>query len=428
LGTAEAEIRWKTSTKSWSNASPIRFGGLICITEEPLTLACFDADTGERTWDATNTFMDTISPTDRAGVADTIRDLERDEERLDVVQREISRLHRELRRSTEWKQVEQDYDRATAEATAIRSRLTAHKAILARNDLGIIGYATPTPTAYDGYVYALFGNGVLSKFSESGKRAWSVWLGNPIEPMRGFDTGNAASPLIVDGVLLAPYARLRGVDPSTGQILWEGPEYPHYGTPAVANVDGTSVVVTPGGELINPKDGTEVGPKISRIDFIGPVAVGEMVYAIGWVPEHSDGSSTRGTAYRLSNEVDGRISANRLWDRTLSKERLYASPLVADERIFLVYWTGEVQSLNAMNGKLLWRMNTRLSASNGSPSPTYGGGRIVVGSERGYFVTYSNDDPPKVLGEFILEEQRATPLLEDGRIYVRGFEYLYCIE
>jgi outer membrane protein assembly factor BamB len=168
-----------------------------------------------------------------------------------------------------------------------------------------------------------------------------------------------------------------------------------------------------------------VGPNIGEIEFVGPVAVRDVVYSIGWV-RHS--TATQGVAYKLGRESSGRISATKLWDRELSKERTYATPLVTDERIYLIFWGGELQVLSAANGDLLSRMDTSQSAKNGSPSPTLGGNRFVVGSEHGFVITYSDEDTPKVLGEQFLEPHRATPLLDGGRIYIRGFDHLYCIE
>jgi len=401
---------------------------MICITEEPATLACFDANTGERTWATTNRYQDTLPVDERDDLTKTLQALDEDHVRLQGLRSDLGRLQRDLRRSTAGDQVRQEYEGKLAEADLIRSRLKEYEKYRTPNNKGIIGYGTPTPMVSSGHIYALFGNGVLSKFSASGERSWSVWLGEPVEPMRGYDYGTAASPVMADGVLVAPFARLRGIDPSTGAILWEGPSYPHYGTPAIAHVGNTTVIISPGGEMLRAKDGAEVGPTISAIEFIGPVADGDVVYVIGWVRAQDDRTLTRGTAYKLRQEEGGKIGVTELWGRDLSAERTYASPLLADKRLYVLFWRGELQVLDAATGDLLSTTETRLDAKNGSPSPTLGGDRIVIGSERGSVNTFSHEDSPRVLGARNFESHRATPLLDGDRIYIRGFEHLYCVE
>ena len=48
FGGDEAKISWQRPTGTPGNASPVQFGELICITEEPVNLSCFDAATGEQ--------------------------------------------------------------------------------------------------------------------------------------------------------------------------------------------------------------------------------------------------------------------------------------------------------------------------------------------------------------------------------------------
>ena len=54
VGQPDTTIRWKTPIQSWGNASPVRLGSQICITEEPVSVTCFDANSGQQTWTATS--------------------------------------------------------------------------------------------------------------------------------------------------------------------------------------------------------------------------------------------------------------------------------------------------------------------------------------------------------------------------------------
>jgi hypothetical protein len=428
IGAPETTVRWKTATGNWGNASPVRFGSLICITEEPVSLSCFDADTGEQKWTGTNRFMDTLPASEQAKTSSVLTLLENDRERQEALRVEMGMVQRELRRSTAGAETQQRYDDLMKELNAIAERKKQYAAHILSGEHGIIGYATATPTVSDGHIYGLFGNGVLSKFDEQGERKWSVWLGAPIRPMQGYHTGTSASLLMVDGVLVVPFAHLRGIDPSDGSVLWKGPKFTHYGTPAVATVDGASVVVTPGGELISPSDGTEVGDRLAAIEFIGPVASGNKVFVIGHTRYPDKSIGTHATAYTLHRQSNGRISSTQLWERKLRTQRIYASPIVTDDRIYLLYTPGIVEVVNPHTGAQISTFGDLPTARNGSPSMVLGGGRVLMSFEVGVFQTYSDGDHPKPLGRAILESHRSTALLDRSRIYVRGLQHLYCIE
>ena len=428
VGQADTTERWKTAANSWGNASPVRLGSLICITEEPVSVTCFDADSGTQRWTATNRYMDTLPVAERPKMDDLVKKLNADRARQDVIRAEMGQVQRELRRSTAGSDVQQRYDGLMAELNGIAERQQRHAAHILSDEHGIIGYATATPTVAGGHIYALFGNGVLSKFSEQGERKWSVWLGPPTRPMKGYHTGTSASPMMADGVLIAPFAQLQGVDPATGRVLWKASKYPHYGTPAIASVGGSSVVVTPEGELINPKDGSELGDPLASIEFIGPVAKGDKVYVIGHTRYPDNSVATHATGYQLSRLPNGRIESKQLWDRKLSKERTYASPAVSDERIYVLYKSGDVEVLSPRTGEQISVVEELPTARNGSPSVAMGGGKLLMTFEVGVFRTYTDADQPKPLGRGMIESHRATALLDGSRIYIRGFNHLYCIE
>ena len=424
-----ASVRWKVPTASWGNASPVRFGRQVCITEEPLTLSCFDAESGERTWSADNRFLDTLSGAERREGEAIVSAIEASKKRHSSLQLEASRLQRDLRRSTSGPEVQVAYDKVMKEIGEIMRYQRENSRYTLKNDKGIIGYATATPTVSGDAIYALFGNGVLSKFSADGTRQWSVWLGEPKEPMLGYHTGHASSPILVDGVLIAAMGRLRGIEPTSGKILWESVEWPHYGTPAVAKVDGLSVVITPGGELLAAKSGTSVGPKIMGIEFVGPVVSGDTVYAVGWVRDESGQTTTQGAAYRLSRTSGSQVDVKLLWRRALSTERSYATPLVANGKIYVLYWKNDgLEVIDAATGKQLSGRFSIPDAANGSPGAAQGGNRILLMFESGKSMTIDTSDTPNVLAEGFIEGGRSTPLLDGNRVYHRGFKHLYCFE
>ncbi len=421
-------IRWKVPTGSWGNASPVSFGGMVCITEEPATLACYDGDSGALRWSAASSFVDTVEGEARAATVEQFAGLARDEARIGEIRVALGRVQRELRQPDAGGELQREAQRLIGELDALEARLAPWSDRRHAEDKGTIGYASATPLVVGDAIYALFGDGVLASFDSSGRRRWSVWLGPQIEPMIGNHTGTAASLLMVEGVLVAPFGRTAGLDPSSGELLWRGVPYPHFGTPAVARVGERAVLVTPGGELLDPADGTVLGPGLGQIDFVGPVAEGAKVWAIGVDSTQPDIEATRARAFELRWGPDGRLEAARLWERELHHRPTWATPLLAGDRLIVQYVSGELDVLSAVTGEGLARIDTGISAFNGSPSPTAGGGTVIVGYERGELRAYSLADKPRQLGELKLEPHFATPLLLGDRIYVRGLEHLYCVE
>jgi outer membrane protein assembly factor BamB len=254
-GADETAVRWKTRTQAWSNASPVAFGDMVCITEEPATLACFDADSGARRWDAESLYPHTLQGEERQRKEALLADLDQQAARLGELRIELTRMQRQLRQSPSSGLTQQDLDRHLQQMNDIEARLAEHEDLRMAKDMGVIGYATPTPAVSGDGIFAVFGNGVLSRFDPTGQRVWSIWLGEPHPFMEGFDFGTTASPVVSDGVLLVAAKHLFGIDPRSGEVLWRGPEYPHYGAPTVAHVGERAVVATPAGELLDLETG-----------------------------------------------------------------------------------------------------------------------------------------------------------------------------
>ncbi len=427
-GAEGTRIRWKTPTQDWANGSPVRFADMVCITEEPTTLACFDMDTGTRRWGKTSLYVDTLQGETETEMRELLLQLDVEEARMDELRIELGRLQSELRRAGPGSPVQAQVKRLSKDMNTIRSKLNAYEQYRVAKDMSVIGYATPTPLVFGGFIYAMYGNGVLSKFSKTGERQWSVWLGPPVEPMIGHDFGSAASLSMVNGLILAPISALNAVDPSTGEVRWKTRTYLHYGTPTVATVGGEPIIVTPGGELLNPASGRELGTPIAQIEFVGPVAAGDVVYSIGTDTPRGGQTASQGTAYRLHREPDGRVGWTKLWEREVADTRTYATPLIVGDRLLAYYDDGVLDVLDAHTGKRRSRTRVASFGETGTPSPLLASERLILGSEDGVLRAYSLSDSPEFLGEMSLEPHLATPLLVGDRIFVRGFDNLYCIE
>jgi outer membrane protein assembly factor BamB len=427
----DTHVRWSAPLPAWGNATPVRLGTQVCVTIEPATLACFDADTGRPTWSATNHVEDTATGAARDALVKQRAQAVTDREALTEVQRSYSQLQRDARRGD---------TEATAKLGPLAQRMGALKTsvaaarhLLLPADTDIIGYATPTPVTDGRLIWVLTGQGVLSAFDTSGKRQWSRWLGPPVEPMRGYQNGHSSSPWLLDGTLIVPYGALRGLDPVTGATRWEVGRWDHYGTPAYGTVDGVGIVFTPGGEAVRARDGRVLNDKLGALYYLGPTVHDGVLYQVGNTGNTERGDKTviaRALRLRLTGD---QLAADELWRVDLqANDRFYNAPLVHGEVLYTVSAALELFALSTRTGEVLSRRSLRALAPLGEayPAPAIVGGQLHLTTFTGDTVVLSLADPrqPAPIGVQHLEELRATPLYAGDRIYVRGATRLWCLD
>lgn len=103
-----------------------------------------------------------------------------------------------------------------------------------------------------------------------------------------------------------------------------------------------------------------------------------------------------------------------------------ASPLVYRDQVILVKDGGIVTTLDAANGKLRKQMRARDAARYYS-SPVAGDGKVYVGSVDGVVTVLRAGPAMEIISSHDFGERiAATPVISDGRIYLRTATALYC--
>jgi len=102
------------------------------------------------------------------------------------------------------------------------------------------------------------------------------------------------------------------------------------------------------------------------------------------------------------------------------------TPLCDDKRVWVVSTIGMVYCLDAATGKTLFDVELDFDVNT---SPTLAGGNVYFFQLDGESTVYAAANEAKVVGKGKLSDRIfASPACVNGRIYVRGKHYLWCIE
>lgn len=286
------------------------------------------------------------------------------------------------------------------------------------------GYATPTPVADSGRVFAVFGTGVVVCYDHDGRRRWIQYFDRDVVP----DFGRTASPLLAGGRLLVSLGGLLALDPNTGRTLWEAPQAkPSYGTPAAARIAQVDVVVTPNGDCVRLADGTILATDIGRLEYPSPLVRENVVYFVG--PEAA--------AFKLPDRPAEKIRLERLWKNDELEGEFYASPIYSDGSLYCVSNQGVLYALDAQSGKTLFQKELEIGSAGGMPgvepanlysSLTMAGRFMLLSNDIGEtLVLIPGQEYREQSHNYLDQGSGASPVADGKLLLLRGSDRLYCI-
>jgi len=283
-------------------------------------------------------------------------------------------------------------------------------------------HASPSVATDGKRIYALFfvSGDRLNLFSLSldGKELWRKDIGR-FYPERHF--GYGSSPLLVDGNIVVSAESegdgfIAAFDSDNGKEVWRTKRTAarsSYGTPVLANLNGTDQIVLYGAERVvsyDPKSGRELW-SVAGGD---PLVANSVVWNDGVV------------------FVSGGYPGRETWAIDVAKrERIWTSPvkcyeqsmLLIDDALYGVAEGGLVHCWDAKTGEMNWR--ERLTKGPESASPILAGGHIYHANEEGkVFVIKPNAEKMELVAENqVGEEIFATPVICRDRILIRSAKY-----
>lgn len=401
---AEENVVWKTKMPSWSNASPTIEGDRIFVCAEPSTILCISKTDGSILWQAEHPYESFLSPEDQKKakeLAPKIKELEARMKKLRGEERSLKKIKDEAERKEKSSSIKKEMNQVKAD-------LNEAKKYSPPSTHGKNGYSSPTPVCDGSSVFVLFGNGVAACHKIDGTKQWARLLGKPKH-----NWGHSSSPVIVGPKVIVQINDVIALDINTGKELWRVPAKLVFGSVVSTKLGDKDLAVTAEGKVIDIETGNLIAEDLHRLTYCAPVVIDGIAYLI----EHGGG------AFKLSSEKG---AAKQLWKTEPKKDRYYGSPAIHEGLIYAVTQKGVLSVIDANDGKVINEQTLGTSGTHYT-SPTLAGAYLFIGSEGGEMAVLKSGKEPEKIAVNKLEGFRTNPVFEGSRIYLRTFDYLYCI-
>jgi outer membrane protein assembly factor BamB len=284
------------------------------------------------------------------------------------------------------------------------------------------GYAVPTPVTDGEHVFVLFGSGVVASLDFDGKIVWREEL-----PSKREVDGGTCSSLVLhgDSLILPGLANpvLRALDKKTGKLKWEqkGREHNRMATPGILAIRGRPQLIHAAGGVqgIDPESGEVLW------SCRAPSGQSSPVFGAGLVYVDAGRGGQAGAAVDTSGKGD--ISKTNVKWQVKIQSPAGSSGIVVGPYLYRACNNDMLRCWEMATGELVYE--ERLPKVSPSASP------IATADERIYFAssgrTYVIKAGPKfeVLATNDLGEgdPYASAAVSEGRIFIKGRNYLWCI-
>ena len=289
-------------------------------------------------------------------------------------------------------------------------------------------YASSTPVTDGRKVYVTFldrDKMFVAAYDFEGNKAWEVRPG-VFSSMHGYCSNPVLwkDKVIVNGDHDGP-AYIVALDQATGKTIWETarPNMTRsYCAPVIYHIDGRNQMILSGSKCVASYD-PETGKQHWIIDgpteqFVASLVYnGELLFMTSGFPD----------LFMQGIRPDGRgnvTDTHVVWQK--DRDCSYVpSPIAAGPYFLVVSDSGVATCLKAKTGESLWRK--RLEGKH-SPSLLIANGLVYFLSDKGVMTVVKPGPQYEVVARNELGEQtRASPVISNGQMFLRGVKNLYCI-
>lgn len=290
-------------------------------------------------------------------------------------------------------------------------------------------YAAPTLCTDGRAVYAMFAGGELAAMDFSGNVLWSRSLG-PLKNHYGHASSlaNWRGRVIVQldqGAAKDGLSKLLALDGANGTVVWQvnRPMPASWCSPIVVEHKSEPLVIT-GGDPWVIAYSAKTGAELWRADCLAPAEVAP-------TPVYADGVVFAANEYAALSAIAaggrGDVTATHVrWTADIGLPDI-CSPLASDHCLLLLTSSGMLTCYDKRRGGDPW-WEEDLKADFAA-SPSLAGGRVYLFSRQGQaWIVEPTRDKCRIASRCELGEQHpSSPAFQDGRIYLRGHQSLFCL-
>ncbi len=316
-----------------------------------------------------------------------------------------------------------------------------------------LGWTTLCGDPETGNIYCHGTQGLFFCFDKDLKIVWKKSMTEEFGRVSGYG-GRVTSPivdgnLVILGMLNASWGeqtiggnRFVAMNKKDGTIVWWGStgfqaKDTYYSTPVVANIGGQRLLITGGGDGGVHAFKVATGERVWSYLFgpgsinCAPVVSGNLVY-IGQ-GEENDGASTQGTVLCLDASQVVKEQPKVVWQKDGIKAK-FASPIIADDRLYICGDVGTLHCLDAKTGNEYWDYQY---GKNTKGSPVLAEGKIYLAEVNSKFhiLKPGADSCEKLHSQFFRKkaggediEINGSPAVANGRVYFMTGTEFYCLE
>ena len=156
---------------------------------------------------------------------------------------------------------------------------------------------------------------------------------------------------------------------------------------------------------------------LGKLAYSSPVVWKDTVVAM---------SGYHGPVMAVRATGDGDVTkTHRVWHLTARQPQRIGSPLVANGRVYCVNENGVAICINPETGKEIVKSRSRVCGQTWS-SLIYADSKLYISSLSGE-TTVLNSDLSVVARNRLSDRIASSPAVSNGDIFIRGYDFLYCI-
>ncbi len=315
-------------------------------------------------------------------------------------------------------------------------RIVWTKAIKARPEMAgydagrvnLHGYASSTPTTDGEAVYAFFGRSGVVAYSISGELLWQSYVGDATHSW-----GSATSPVLFEGLVIVNASvesqSVVALSKKTGREVWRVSAVERsWSTPLIVELSGGSreLVVSMKNKILglDPATGEQLWECAGVRDYTCPAVIANdgVVYVTG-------GRTPQFFAVRLGGRGDV-SDTHVLWE--ISATPKVATPVCHDGHLYWINQLGVACCASAETGELLYEERLELKGARDKvyASLVLADGKLFGVSREDGAIVLAAGSRFKLLARNHLGDSgifNATPTISNGQLLLRSDRYLYCI-